>query len=277
MNKWRKPLTQRELEDIIAHLSESEDELDEEEVSDDDMESLDQQNDNVMLNMPIEFEDGEADNVLLNMPIEFEDGVVVTENFEGEVTEDLEGEEMDDDTGNGTTETTESEEEISRNPKQEAKELKTRYRNIIWRKKNLILDDDAKMFRGITSFPPNILNLSSPLSFFKYFFDDELISKIVNESNLFSVQKDITKPANITTQNINQYLGICIYMSIVHMPDVRSYWSPNLGFDKIKETMSYNNFVKIRRYLHFNNNDLMKPRDHPDHDRLHKLRPFVII
>lgn len=69
------------------------------------------------------------------------------------------------------------------------------------------------------------------------------MSKIVNESNLFSVQKDITKPAaNITEQNISQYLCICIYKSIVHIPDLRSYWSSELCFDGIKKTMRYKKF-----------------------------------
>lgn len=77
-------LTRRKLEDTVTNLSESEDELDAEEASDDDMENPDQQ----------------IQNVILDMPIEFEDGVVVSGNLESEVTENLEGEEVDENSSN---------------------------------------------------------------------------------------------------------------------------------------------------------------------------------
>ena len=39
--------------------------------------------------------------------------------------------------------------------------------------------------------------------------------------------------------------------------------------------MSINRFEKIREMLHFNDNTNMIPKDHADHDRLHKLRPVI--
>lgn len=39
--------------------------------------------------------------------------------------------------------------------------------------------------------------------------------------------------------------------------------------------MSVQRFEQIKRILHFNNNEHVVPRDHPDHDRLHKIRPLV--
>ncbi|KAJ8971196.1 hypothetical protein NQ314_000833 [Rhamnusium bicolor] len=240
-----------------------------------------------------EFDKGESDEKeadlkqevqesILIMSIEFENGLLLQNDVVENIREIQKGkdgievnEEQTKDDGNQRTGKEEVMEQIAKNPKKEANELKERYKNILCRKKALILDDNAGKFRGISSFPHEIENLSTPLAFFNYFFDKELMSTIVDESNLFSTEKDASRPANLIEQDIRQFIGICVYVSLVHMPDVRSYWSPTLSFDKIRETMSYKKFVKIRRYLHFNRNSNMKPRNHPDHDRLHKLRPVI--
>lgn len=41
------------------------------------------------------------------------------------------------------------------------------------------------------------------------------------------------------------------------------------------EAMSQKRFEQIRQFLHFNNNETMLPKDHVNHDRLHKIRPLV--
>jgi len=64
-------------------------------------------------------------------------------------------------------------------------------------------------------------------------------------------------------------------MSIVHVSDVRKYWSTNVGNKIIQNTMSCNNFEKIRSLLHFSDNYSMLPKNHPGYDRLYKLRPVV--
>lgn len=84
---------------------------------------------------------------------------------------------------------------------------------------------------------PSILtDLFTPLSFFNYFFDNKLLGIIVEQSNLFSNNKDIAK------NDILKYLGICVYTSVVHMSNIRNYWSQELRFDPITDTMSLNNF-----------------------------------
>lgn len=64
-------------------------------------------------------------------------------------------------------------------------------------------------------------------------------------------------------------------MSVYHYPNVRSFWNTKHGFQAIKETMPVNRFEKIRRILHFNDNDTHRPVNDPNHDRLHKLRPVI--
>ncbi|GFT90038.1 DDE_Tnp_1_7 domain-containing protein [Nephila pilipes] len=108
--------------------------------------------------------------------------------------------------------------------------------------------------------------------FFKYLWTDEIISNIYGESKRYAIQKNASKPLTISKNEINQYLGICIYASLVHLPNYRAYCSEELGFDQIKETMPLKKFETIRQYLHFNDNDKHLPRDHPNYDRLHKIR-----
>ena len=132
----------------------------------------------------------------------------------------------------------------------------------------LVLDDGTKSFKGTDQLPSQIMNLSTPYSFFTYFFSDDILQSIVDQSNLYSLQLNPNKPANITQQDLRKYLGICIYMSIVHMPRIRSYWSSNLGFAQVKEALSERKFDKIRQFLHFNDNSNILPRDNPNYDKL---------
>lgn len=53
-------------------------------------------------------------------------------------------------------------------------------------KNNLILNTDVLQFKGDTTFPMSIQNLSTPYQFFThfasfFFFDDELVARIVDE------------------------------------------------------------------------------------------------
>lgn len=147
--------------------------------------------------------------------------------------------------------------------------------DIIWKNKNLVLNEQHLEFQGNISFNKNILDLESPYEFFSYLFTDDIFEKIVEQSNLYAIQKDPSKPLNITKNEIKHFLGVNLYMSLVHLPNCRAYWSEDLGFEKIKETMTVNRYEKIRRYLHFNDNEKHLPRENPDYDRLHKLRPLI--
>ncbi|CAK1553199.1 unnamed protein product [Leptosia nina] len=53
-----------------------------------------------------------------------------------------------------------------------------------------------------------------------------------------------------------------------------AYWSDKFGYDHIKNTMPLKKFEKIRSTLHFADNTLCLPKDHPDYDRLFKIRPL---
>jgi len=57
------------------------------------------------------------------------------------------------------------------------------------------------------------------------------------------------------------------------VPKIRDYWSAELGYPMIFNSMS--RFELIKSALHFNNNDSMLSSNDPNYDRLHKLRPLI--
>lgn len=147
---------------------------------------------------------------------------------------------------------------------------------VIWKKQCLQLTEEEMEFTGNTALPEAVSEMDTPYQFFKFFFDDDIIDNIVNETNRYSIQKDPSNTSNtITALDIRQFIGVVLYMSVVHMPNVRFYWSNKIGLPLIKETMSQRKFEKIRQILHFNNNDNMIPFSEPNSDRIFKIRPLV--
>lgn len=153
---------------------------------------------------------------------------------------------------------------------------RTALRNsIIWNKQSFEMNEDRTTFHGNDQFSSEILKLDSPYKFFSYFITNSLIDKIVEQTNLYSIQQDVNKPVNVNMLEIKKFIGILIYMSVYKYPNVRSYWSKKYGFKAIINTMPVNRFEKIRQFLHFNDNENHLPPDHPDHDRFHKIRPLL--
>ena len=70
-----------------------------------------------------------------------------------------------------------------------------------------------------------------------------------------------------------------IVMSYHKLPSIRDYWSsdPDLGMLYIANVVPLKRFEELRAYLHFCNNELMKPTDDPGHDRAFKIRQYLII
>lgn len=117
-------------------------------------------------------------------------------------------------------------------------------------------------------------NNTSPLSYFKLFFDEDLIEEISEQTNLYSVQQKSTS-VNTTFTEMCQFLGINILSGIVRMPSYRMYWAQETQYAPIAERMSRNRFDKLRNFIHINDNSNILNRDHPDYDKLFKIRPLL--
>ncbi|KAE9522457.1 hypothetical protein AGLY_017118 [Aphis glycines] len=164
----------------------------------------------------------------------------------------------------------------SSNPKQTGnlKKKTTALTNLKWKKGSLVTPSACLTFIEPT-LPHDLHLLETPLDFFAYFFTDELLTKIKEETELYAVQKNPNKPVTLSINEIKRYLGICIYASVLHVPKIRDYWSAELGYPMIFNAMSRNRFELIKSVLHFNNNNNMLSSNDPNRDRLHKLRPLI--
>ena len=88
------------------------------------------------------------------------------------------------------------------------------------------------------SFPAPHEEEHTPLQYFLQFFDRNLISHIVEQTNLYSVQ--VNGLSVVTTQNeLEQFLGILILMGIIKYPQYRMYWSPGTRNFQGKEFVFY--------------------------------------
>lgn len=286
-SKRKRVLTQNELEYLANHLSEISD------ISDLDEDNCDDSDDELNAESLDILDLGHADsNDFPDEPLDIENMPIVVlekENIDIEVLE-YEGDEGNDKTASkaGSYETrkrkalTENAANITKKKKgeknknlDEVKALREKFRNIMWEDRSLEIDPLQISFQGDVSLPMGLYELHTPYDFFSHFFDKALIECIIEQSNLFSTQMFSTKPVNLSALDMQKYIGICILMSVTHLPNIRSYWSRHLGIEIIKKTMSIKDFEKIRQNLHFNDNSKLLPKEHEDHDRLHKIRPII--
>lgn len=73
--------------------------------------------------------------------------------------------------------------------------------NLKWKEGSFISPDQKKMHLS-----DNLLELDTPLQFFSYFFNEELMQHIVNETELYSIQTNVSKPINLSMIEFRRYL-----------------------------------------------------------------------
>ncbi|CAH0714336.1 unnamed protein product, partial [Brenthis ino] len=106
------------------------------------------------------------------------------------------------------------------------------------------------------------------IEYFKLFFSDDIISLIVQQTNIYSTQTNGSS-INITEDDIKDFLAILLFTGVVKMHAYTDYWSKILRYDKVADIMTLKKFQLLRRYIHFNDNFI------DDDDRYHKVRPLL--
>ncbi|KAE9521638.1 hypothetical protein AGLY_017934 [Aphis glycines] len=144
-------------------------------------------------------------------------------------------------------------------------------KEITWSKDNFPPVDTT--FLGNSTLADDIMALETPYQIFKYLFTVDLMQHICDETYKYGLQKSLSNPLKMSTDDLQKYIGILVVMSIVNISNVRKYWSPYLGNEVIKDTMTLNTFEKIRSNLHFNDNTL--ETHGPNRDKTHKIRPVI--
>ena len=71
---------------------------------------------------------------------------------------------------------------------------------------------------------PFINEVKEPIDYFRMFFDHELLQYICNESNRYALQTDISNRLCLEPKELEVFIGISFYMSLVKLPRTRYYW-----------------------------------------------------
>jgi hypothetical protein len=128
----------------------------------------------------------------------------------------------------------------------------------------------------IRNLPPD----TNPMEVFQLMVHDSLWDEITTETNRFAVQfyeKNPNSPTisqwfPTTSHEIKAYCALCVLMSQVKKPNLRSYWSirKSLHTPFFSEVIPFKRFVLLSKFLHFTNNENL-----PENDRLRKLSPVL--
>ncbi|XP_011135111.1 piggyBac transposable element-derived protein 4 isoform X2 [Harpegnathos saltator] len=105
-------------------------------------------------------------------------------------------------------------------------------------------------------------NCTTPLHFFQLFFTDDLIKKIVIETNIYTANiiqhkqlsiRSIWKQwKNVTECEMKAFFGVIINMGLINMPSLQDYWARNF-YSKIpffSKIFSRDRFMQIFWALH---------------------------
>ena len=138
--------------------------------------------------------------------------------------------------------------------------------HVRWRKRQPVQYNTT--YKGEPFPPPPVVDFT-PFQYFKHLFDH-----IVEQTNLYAVQSTGSS-ISVEHNEMEQYLGLLIIMSIIKLPQIRRYWSKETRVPCIADVMSINRFEKIKQFFHCNDNEENLPATHKDFDKLYKVCPVI--
>ena len=83
------------------------------------------------------------------------------------------------------------------------------------------------------------------------------------------------KTLNTSADEIEQFIGMLLLIGVYPCTSYRLYWANCSRFGLIADAMPRNRFELLLRYIHFNDNSQMKPRDDPEYDPIFKVSPLL--
>ena len=147
------------------------------------------------------------------------------------------------------------------------KKQKKKNQNIIWKHVAGTQNNEIIFPKTLFSEPSSDeeIQIQEPLEYFNNFISHDLKKLIMIQSNLYSLQKDLTKPLNINVAEFVQWLGLCMYFFISKISNTRLHWNANF----LNNTMNRDRWLTIKANFHFSNNE------NTDHrDKIYKIRPL---
>ena len=147
-----------------------------------------------------------------------------------------------------------------------------------WCAKNIKDLNENTVFIDEDSPPSDVFECSTPLSYFKMFFDENMLDHTVLQTNIYSTQCNINKCViGIDKAELERFLGISLTRPVISAPYYRFYWALETRYELITSAMSRDRFESLKRFSHFNDNTKDKKRDNEIGDRLFNIRPLFEI
>ncbi len=139
-----------------------------------------------------------------------------------------------------------------------------------WRKKPFEAPDCT--FKGESVTPPDILY--TPLEYFRKFITTEMLELLMEQTNLYSVQKsERHSNVNTTVKELEVLIGLYLRMGLCQLPGNRAYWENDTRCPMVADNMSRNRFQTLLSSLHFTDNTDLSNRQ--VEDKCWKIRPWL--
>ena len=127
---------------------------------------------------------------------------------------------------------------------------------------------------------PNTISFfeRTPLDYLQVFFDETLVQRIVDETNLYYSQNLVGERQymshwqNASATEMYTFLAITMLTGLMSKERIRDYWStdPLLSTPILRQCFTRNRYQDILRFLHLANNE-----DVGSNDRLKKVKPTI--
>lgn len=121
-----------------------------------------------------------------------------------------------------------------------------------------------------------LLKDKTPVQIFEKFFTEDIMVYITKETVRYAAAVKNDTSMSLSPEEIRAFMGILIFSGYHKLPSEKNYWSEeeDLGVDIVKKCMSRNRYLKIKRYIHFNDNDLVQNNNNKN-DKGFKVRPLI--
>uniref|UniRef100_A0A8D0DCP7 PiggyBac transposable element-derived protein domain-containing protein n=1 Tax=Sander lucioperca TaxID=283035 RepID=A0A8D0DCP7_SANLU len=144
----------------------------------------------------------------------------------------------------------------------------TKRQKVVW--KTVKQNKSAKDIPVWQGALPDADAIRLPIQYFRDFFDSDLLDTIVEQSNLYCTQQNPNGALKLDKNELEQFIGTVVYMSVFHLPRSRMYWSSACRVPHVADVMSRDRWEEIKHFIHFNDN--MAPNNS---DKLFKVRSLI--
>ena len=120
---------------------------------------------------------------------------------------------------------------------------------------------------------------AEPLDYLLQVLPEEVFEIMTEETDRYARQQNSPHYQPTSVAEMKAFMGMHVIMAIVVLPSYRDHWSTDniLHQDSVARVMSKNRYEQLCSNFHLADNEQCLPKEHPEHDKLHKVRPILKI